>query len=156
MDDQEVMAKALAFEKSFNHRFNDLDLLTGALVSSGYPNEHKLFVPKYRHAVLANLGDTVIGVLATEHLIRARQLTDEGQITLTRDRMISGKSLNELAAPMLQFLVMTSGERNALSCSRIPGESVEALVGALYLDGGLAAARRLLEMLGFFEKNYEE
>jgi dsRNA-specific ribonuclease len=33
---------------------------------------------------------------------------------------------------------------------------VEALVGALYLDGGLPAARRLLEMLGFFEKKYEE
>lgn len=156
MDDQEVMAKALAFEKSFNHRFNDLDLLTGALVSSGYPNEHKQFVPKYRHAVLANLGDTVIDVLATEHLIRDKQMTDKGQITLLRNRMVNGNSLNELAGPVLQFLVMTSGERNEVDRSCIPGESVEALVGALYLDGGLTAARRLLEMLGFFEKRYED
>jgi len=156
MDDQEVMARALAFEKSFNHRFSDLDLLMAALVSSGYPNEHKQFVPKYRHAVLANLGDAVIDVLATEHLIRDRQMTDEGKITVIRNRMVSGTSLNELAAPILQLLVMTSGERNGISDSSIPGESVEALAGALYLDGGLAAARRFLEMLGFFEKRYEE
>lgn len=156
MEDQEVMARSLAFEKSLNYRFNDLDLLTGALVSSGYPNENKLYFPKYRHAMLANLGDTIIDVLATEFLIREKQMTDAGQITILRNRMVSGHSLNELAAPILQFLVMTSGERNELESSCIPGEAVEALVGALYLDGGLPAARRLLEMLGFFEKRYEE
>lgn len=154
MDDQEVMSKALAFEKSLNYRFNNLDLLTGALVSSGYPNEHKLFVPKFRHAVLANLGDTVVDVLATEFLIREKQMTDEGQITLLRNRMVNGNSLNELARPILHLLVMTSGERNEIERSCIPGEAVEAIVGAMYLDGGLPAAKRFLEMLGFFEKNY--
>ncbi len=156
MDDQEVMSKALAFEKSFNYRFNDLDLLTGALVSSGYPNEHKAFVSKYRHAMLANLGDTVIDVLATEFLIREKKMTDEGQITILRNRMVNGASLNELARPILHLLVMTSGERNEVGCSCIPGEAVEAIVGAMHLDGGLPAAKRFLEMLGFFEKEYEE
>jgi len=83
-------------------------------------------------------------------------MTDAGQITVLRNRMVNGNSLNELARPILHLLVMTSGERNELECSCIPGESVEALVGAMYLDGGLPAARRLLEMLGFFEKSYEE
>jgi len=156
MDDQEIMSKALAFEKSFNHRFNDLDLLTGALVSSGYPNEHKTFACKYRHAVLANLGDTVIDVLATEFLIREKLMADEGQITLLRNKMVNGNSLNELARPILHLLVMTSGERNDIEGSCIPGEAVEALVGAMYLDAGLPAAKRFLELLGFFEINYEE
>ena len=48
-------------------------------------------------------------------------------------------------------MTMTSGERNELYRSSTPGESLEALVGALYLDGGLPAARALLVKLGFFE-----
>ncbi|MDW5561878.1 MAG: ribonuclease III domain-containing protein [Methanomassiliicoccus sp.] len=156
MDDQEVMAKALAFEKSFNYRFNELELLTSALVSSGYPNEHKDFKPKVRHAVLANLGDVVIDLLATEHLIREKLMEDAGQITLMRSRMVNGGSLNELAGPIVQLLVMTSGERNDLEHSAIPCEALEALVGAIYLDGGLAPAKRLLEMLGFFDRDYGE
>ena len=156
MDDQEVMAKALAFEKSLNYRFNDLEMLTGAIVSRGYPNEHKSFAPKIRHTVLANLGDAVIDLLATEHLVRVNPADDAGQITIQRSRMVSEKSLNELAGPILRFLVLTSGERNELDRSSIPCEAVEALAGALYLDGGLAAARRLMEMLGFFDKEYKE
>ncbi|MBI0582648.1 MAG: hypothetical protein ISF22_00315 [Methanomassiliicoccus sp.] len=154
MEDQEVMGKALAFEKFLDYRFNELELLTGALVSSGYPNEHPTFVHKVRHSVLSNLGDTVIDLLATEHLVRQKKLDDAGKITVLRNRMVKGDSLNEVAGLVVQFMVMTAGERNELEHSCIPEEGLEALVGALYLDGGLVQARRLLEKLGFFEKEF--
>jgi ribonuclease-3 len=154
MPDAEIAVKASAFELYADHVFLDRQLLFDAIASRGYPNEHLDFKHAHRQPVLSNMGDAVIDVLCTEFLIVEKGIADEGQITLVRTRMVKGSSLNELARPILPFLALSAGERNELERSSTPAESLEALVGALYLDGGLPAAKSLLTKLGFFEKEY--
>jgi ribonuclease III len=154
MLDHELILKACAFELFADHVFLDRQLLFDAVVSKGYPNEHPDLKPVYRQALLANLGDTVIDLLATESLLRERHIMDAAELSKRRERMVKGTSLNELAAAVIPFLAMTRGEERELHHSSTPGESLEALVGALYLDGGLPAARGLLTKLGFFDKKY--
>jgi ribonuclease-3 len=152
MLDTDVVVKACAFELFSEHVFHDRQLLFDAVVSKGYPNEHQDFRPVHRQALLANMGDAIIDVLTTEHLIRDHRMLDAGDITKAKGRMVKRRNLNLLGKSIIPFVAMTSGEENELYHSSTPGESLEAMVGALYLDGGLPAARRLLVKLGFFEK----
>jgi ribonuclease-3 len=150
---EDIISKASALEDFVQYRFNDRELLAAAMVSRGNPNEHPEVVPLTRQPVLSNLGDSVIDLLVTEHLIRERGFRDEGHITVERIRMVRGSKLNELARPILPFILMSNGERNEVEHSRTPGESLEAVVGALYLDGGLLPAKRLLVQLGLFNSD---
>lgn len=154
MLDADIVARASALELFVGHVFMDRQLLFDAVVTRGYPNEHPEHRSRHRQPVLANMGDTVIDVICTEFLIEDRKMDDEGQITLLRNRMVKRSNLNALARPLVPFLAMSNGERNEIERSSTPGEGLEALVGALYLDGGLPAARKLLIKLGFFEKEY--
>jgi ribonuclease-3 len=155
MLDEEVVRKACALELFSEYVFLDRQLLFDAVVSKGYPNEHYDIHPVYRQALLANMGDVVIDILATEHLIRHRGITDAGELTKERERMVKGNSLSKLAMKnewTSTYIAMTSGERNELHHSSTPAESFEAMVGALYLDGGLLAARVFMTKMDFFKK----
>lgn len=154
MLDPAVVQKASAFELFSGHVFADRQLLFDAVVSKGYPNEHPEFHIRHRQALLANMGDAVIDVLATEHLIRDHGIEKEGEVTSKRQDMVSGSSLNLLGAEVQRFIAMTSGEEFELYHSSTLAESLEAMAGALYLDGGLPAARAFLAKLGFFEKGH--
>jgi ribonuclease-3 len=151
----EIAEKAAAFEDFLGYRFIEKKLLCDAIVSRGYPNEHPEYKIGHRQRVLANMGDAVIDVLSTEHLIVREEVADEGRITTLRSKMVRGSNLNEFGQRVSPFIVLTSGEENDVGDSSIPGESLEALVGALYLDGGLPVAKRLLDLIGFFEKEYD-
>jgi len=147
----DLVVKACAFELFSGHVFMDRQLLFDAVASKGYPNEHPEYEPVFRQALLANMGDAAIDVLATEHLIRDRGMRDAGEITTARGRLVRRSSLNRLGMTIIRFVAMTSGEENELYHSSTPGESLEAMVGALFLDGGLPAAKRMLTAVGFYE-----
>lgn len=155
MDDEGLLNKAAGFERFCGYVFKDQRLLLDALISKGLPNERPDLAIGLRQSVLSNMGDAVIHLLATEHLIRFRRIEDVGDITEMRKTMVNRSALNQVSRPILQFLSMTSGERDALLDSSIAGEYLEAVVGALYLDGGLVAARQLLVLLDFFEQGHE-
>ena len=152
MCNDELAVKAAEFEAYLGYRFRDRQLLYDALISRGYPNEHHEIVTRYRQPVLANIGDTVIDLLVTEHLVIQRKIDDEGVLTKERNRIVEGRNLNSVAAPIIPFVLMTSGERHELERSSIPGESLEGLVGALYLDGEMNPPRMLLEKLGLLDQ----
>jgi dsRNA-specific ribonuclease len=151
MSSDELAVKAAEFEAFLDYRFRDRQLIYDALISKGYPSEHHEIVARYSQAVLANIGDTVIDVLVTEYLVLQRMIKHEGDLTKERNRMVEGRNLNSVAAPIMPFVLMTSGERHEMERSSIPGESLEGLVGALYLDGEMGPTRMLLEKLGLFD-----
>lgn len=153
MNDEEISNRAAGFERFSGYSFKDQSLLFDALVSKGLPNERPELAIGLHQSVLSNMGDAVIDTLVTEHLIRSLHIQDVGDITEMRQTVVSRSALNQLSRPILKYLSMTSGERDALMDSSIAGEFLEAVVGALYLDGGLVPARQLLVRLGFFEKD---
>lgn len=153
MKEDELAVRAPEFESFLGYQFRDRQLLYNALVSRGLPNERADLELRYRQALLSNIGDTMIDVLVTEHLILAEGIEDEGMVTLRRNHLVKRDTLNLAAQPIIPFVLMSSGERNVDVASHIPAECLEAVVGALYLDGGMGPPRMLLEKLRLFERD---
>lgn len=121
----------------------DLDLFIAALThrsAHGRNNERLEF-----------LGDAVLNLVVAEHLFRAFPECTEGDLSRLRARIVSSEPLAEVAASLNvgDVLHLGSGELKAGGFRRksILADALEALVGALFLDGGLDVARRVVESL---------
>ena len=99
---------------------------------------------------LEYLGDAVLGVVVAEFLFKKFPFKDEGFLTEIRSRIVNRESLNQVARKLgISDLVQVeeggkSKRRNRLSHKSIGGNTLEALVGAVYLDKGFRAARRFI------------
>jgi len=91
------------------------------------------------------LGDAILGLITAQHLFERFAEADEGSLSRLRASLVSGESLARLAAqlPLGELLVLGPGELKTGGCRResILADALEALCGALYLDGGLTTAR---------------
>ena len=91
------------------------------------------------------LGDAVLNLITAEHLFERLLQADEGTLSRLRSRLVSGESLARiaLAVGLGEQLVLGPGELKSGGFRResILADALEALCGALFLDGGLAAAR---------------
>jgi ribonuclease III len=99
------------------------------------------------------LGDAVLGLVTAQYLFERFPQADEGTLSRLRARMVSGESLAQQAATaqLGELLALGPGELKSGGYRResILADALEALCGALYLDGGLEAAR--LGMLHWLE-----
>src|SRR5580693_3821777 len=91
------------------------------------------------------LGDAVLGMISAQYLFERFSDADEGALSRLRARVVSGESLAQLAAGLGlgELLALGQGELKSGGYRResILADALEALCGALYLDGGLEAAR---------------
>ncbi|MGH3074574.1 MAG: ribonuclease III [Gaiellales bacterium] len=123
---------------------HDLDLLAQALVHSSYPNEHP-GSPAASNERLEFLGDTVIALVVSDYLYARHPDEDEGRLTSRRAAIVSTSGLAVLARRVglgehlvLGFGADRSNERERPS---LLAAAFEAVAGAIFLDGGLEAAR---------------
>lgn len=121
----------------------DLTLFAAALThrsAAGHNNERLEF-----------LGDAVLNLVVAEHLYRAFPEANEGDLSRLRARIVSSEPLAEVAAALAlgDALRLGSGELKTGGFRRksILADALEALCGAVYLDGGLEAARRVITVL---------
>lgn len=113
-----------------------------------------------RYERLEYLGDAVLGVLMAEYLYEKYPKGDEGYLTSMRSKVVSRKALNRIAEKMGIPQWMDLGHsRNGRQgqTSSVPGNTLEALVGAVYIDRGWNAARyfvhrRMLDPFVNFKK----
>jgi ribonuclease III len=119
----------------------DLALFAAALThrsASGSNNERLEF-----------LGDAVLNLIVAEHLYRRFPDATEGDLSRLRARVVSSEPLAEVAAELVvgEALRMGSGELKSGGFRRksILADAFEALCGAIFLDGGLDAARAVIE-----------
>jgi ribonuclease III len=129
------------------YRFQDLGLLEQALVHSSYVNEHP------EQAVLANerlefLGDSVLSLVISEALWARHPTEPEGLLTTRRAAIVSARGLARIAARYDLGAYLSVGQGAERSGERLRGSvlssTFEAVVAAVYLDGGLDAARAML------------
>jgi len=123
------------------------------------PRDLSLFVAALTHRSASGsnyerlefLGDAVLNLVVAEHLYRAFPECTEGDLSRLRARIVSSEPLAEVAATIGigEVLRLGSGELKAGGFRRksILADALEALVGALFLDGELEAARRVIERL---------
>jgi ribonuclease III len=133
------------FEKKIGYTFKKNELLATALTHSSYANEVKDRRCENNER-LEFLGDAVLGIIAAEYLYFHNARVPEGELTRLRAMMVCEKSLHEFALQidLGKYLRLGHGEENTGGRERssILADAFEAVVAAVYIDGGLEAARR--------------
>jgi len=136
--------------KALGHRFRDPQLLRRALTHPSYVNEHPEDGASDNQR-LEFLGDAVLDFVAGAWVYRHYPDFDEGRMTRLRAALVRTESLSQLARQVGIGGALRLGrgeeesggrERDANLC-----DAFEAVVGALYLDGGLAAVEAFVEPL---------
>ena len=130
-------------QAAVHHRFSDPGLLARALVHSSFANENPGAGEDNER--LEFLGDAVLELAVSEELYRRFPDADEGRLTAVRARMVRERTLAEVARglDLHGFLQLGRGEEAQGGRERdsILADLVEAVIGAVFLDGGFPAAR---------------
>ncbi len=129
-------------EEALEHKFRRKKLLLEALTHSSVKDEKH---PSNER--LEFLGDSVLGLIVTEYLFKTFKDLDEGQLTSVKSIVVSRTSLAKVAKEIAirKYLRVGRGiSKNRSIPVSLLADSVEALIGAVYLDGGMRAARRFI------------
>ena len=134
-------------EQKLGYTFRDFSLLRQAMMHSSYTNENHL--PKYRsNERLEFLGDAVLELVSSEFLYRGSETMPEGELTRTRASMVCESSLAMCARDISlgDYLLLGKGEDATGGRLRdsITSDAMEALIGAVYLDGGFTNAKEFI------------
>ncbi len=135
-------------QKNLGVKFNNEDLLRQALVHRSYLNENPDFVVGHNER-LEFLGDAVLELVVTEFLYLKFTDRPEGDLTSWRASLVNSKMLYEItpALGIEEFLYLSKGEsrdKNKKSRQFILADAVEAIIGAIYLDQGIEAAKKFI------------
>lgn len=142
-------------EKRLGHRFKHPDLLQLALTHRSYANEQS--VPEH-YERLEFLGDSVLGLVTAEWLYERHPELPEGELSKLKAQLVSRPSLAWHAerlelGPALRIGIGEERSGGRAKASLL-ADSLEAVFGAIYLDGGLEAARKAI--LAMLEEKGEE
>jgi ribonuclease III len=139
-------------QEAIGYVFQDTALLERALTRRAYAHEAGLPDEMHQEA-LATLGDAVVSVAAI-HAIMQRGIARKGEITAEKMRMVSLLPLNAVgrSLELQKYIRFNRGEekQEIWRCSDALTETLEAVIGAAYLDGGMEAAIRVLRSIGGF------
>ena len=138
------------FEAIIGYNFKNKELLKTALTHSSYANENKL---PHDNERLEFLGDSVLGFVTAEYLFAEFKSRPEGELTKLRAAVVCEKSLFKFAEKISlgEHIFMGRGEEHSGGRSRpsIVSDAFEAVIAAMYLDGGIDAVRPYI--LGFIK-----
>jgi ribonuclease III len=131
-----------ALEDRLGHRFRDPALLERALTHASYAHEHP---PGAHGEALALVGDAALSLVVAEHLYVSDPETTVGALTEQRASIVAGANLARWAAELdLGSLVrLGRGEEQSGGRTRasILSETLEAVLGVVYLEAGIEAVR---------------
>jgi ribonuclease-3 len=135
----------VSLEERIGHRFGDPSLLEVALSHRSWCAEHPGHPSNER---LEFLGDAVLGLVVTDALFERFPDEPEGQLAKARAAVVSAATLADVGSAMGLGEDLRLGKGEAASGgaekSSILADAVEAVIGAVYLDGGLEPARALV------------
>jgi ribonuclease-3 len=136
-------------EKRIGYRFRNRDFLVEALTHSSYVQEASQ--PARDNELMEFLGDAVLNFSVTLKLIEAFPGYDEGKLSLARSSLVAASYLSGIAADLGlgEHLRLGSSEEKS-GGRRKPGilaDALEALLAAVFRDGGLEAARKVVEQV---------
>lgn len=129
------------------YSFNDIELLLRSFSHQSFVNENtNLKLQNYER--LEHLGDSVLGLLITEEIFKRYPKEAEGNLSKLKSMLVNGRSFSKLALNLgLDKLVLLGkGElaHTGFQNESILGDVFESFVGALYLDGGIELAKKVL------------
>lgn len=138
------------FQHSISYTFKDPQLLERALTHKSFANENK--VP-YHNERMEFLGDAVLSLIVSEHLMRTCPDSTEGDLSRLRAAIVSEPALAVIGRTLAlgSYLLLGKGEEQTGGRDKdsLLADALEALIAALYLDAGKDTAEAFI--LRFFE-----
>lgn len=139
--DRQMGRMSAKLEKRLGHKFNELGLLSQALT---HPSAEGANYQRFEF-----LGDRVLGLVIADWLMRDFAEADEGELAIRFNALVRKEACAEVAGrlDLGTHIVMGAGEEKAGGRQKtaILGDVCEAVIAALYLDGGIEPARRMIE-----------
>ncbi len=134
-------------EEKINYVFKDKSTVLTAITHSSYANEKKARKLKYNERI-EFLGDSVLSLTVSEHLYNMYPDLPEGELTVTRSKIVCENSLSRCAVDIGLGELLLLGKGEELSGGRrkssILSDAFEALIGAIYIDGGFETAKAFI------------
>ena len=138
-------------QKKLAHEFRNSQLLELAFIHRSFMNEHHS-IPESNER-LEFLGDAVLELLTTEFLFEKFPKKSEGELTALRSALVRGESLAEVSRELDlgQYLKLSRGEQKSGGAKKpyLLANVFEAVLGAVYLDGGLEKVRVIVRKFLF-------
>lgn len=138
----------MELEQKIGYEFKQKQLLQQALTHSSFSNEQKINKLK-NYERLEFLGDAVLELLSSQFFFEGFPDMSEGQMTRLRSSMVCEPALAFCARDLSlnKYILLGKGEEATGGRERdsIISDVMEAVLGAIYLDGGLAAADRFVK-----------
>ena len=135
-------------EKTINYSFNNKELLLLSLTHPSYANENNID-KVHTNQRLEFLGDAVLELISSDFLYRLYEEYPEGTLTKTRAKLVCEESLSDVARnlSLYNYLLIGKGENNDIlkHNNSTMCDTLEALIGAVYLDGGIESAKIFID-----------
>ena len=133
-------------EAAIGYHFQNLSLLRNAMTHSSYANENKK--AGVNNERLEFLGDSVLGIVVADYLFKNCPHLPEGDLTKTRAALVCEKACCGFSQQLGvgEYLLLSHGEQNSGGRTRssILADAFEAIIAAIYLDGGMEEARAFI------------
>lgn len=137
----------MSLEEKLGYTFQNRELLENALTHSSCANESRGRLQSNER--LEFLGDSILGMVVADHLYRNHPDLPEGVLTRTRAALVCEESLVEVAEELGlgEYLRLGKGEESGGGRNRpsIRADAVEAVLAAVYLDGGIGSTRKIIQ-----------
>jgi ribonuclease III len=144
---ERLILDSSSIEAKLGYVFTHKSLLALAFIHRSFVNENRHITEQHNER-LEFLGDSVLGVLIAEFLYRQLPATAEGELSHLRSRLVEGGSCASYIHKLNveEYLCLGKGERmnDGRGRESILADLFEALIGAIYLDGGIDATRHFL------------
>ncbi len=139
---KDILKNIDEFENVIGYKFKNKEYILEALTHSSYSNENKEYDFNER---LEFLGDSVLSIVVSEYLFKKESNLPEGELTKLRANIVCEESLSEAANEINLGIYMLLGKGEEATGGRyrmsILADAFEAVIAAIYLDGGLEPAR---------------
>lgn len=139
---KKILENINKFEDIIDYKFSNKEYILEALTHSSYSNENKNFEFNER---LEFLGDSVLSIVVSDYLFKNEASLPEGELTKLRANIVCEESLSEVAVNIKlgEHMLLGKGEEATGGRDRISilADAFEAVIAAIYLDGGLEEAR---------------
>ena len=135
-------------ETKIGYKFRNQDILTRALTHRSWAHENGAEQNVADNERLEFIGDSVLGLTIAEHLFRENLQMDEGELTLMKHYLVSTTTLADLSGTLGLGDAVKIGRGEEKTGGRtkpaILADTLEAVIAAIFLDGGYDAAKRFI------------
>lgn len=149
------MDRISEFEEIIDYKFKDKNLIFTALSHSSFINENRKHHKSNER--LEFLGDSVLSVIVSDYIFEHYTFLPEGELTKIRASLVCEKALFKFAKQIKlgEYIMLGKGEESTGGRNRpsVISDAFEAVIAAIYLDGGLEVARKYV--LRFIPKDFD-